>query len=111
MRMRGEACHNGLAPLAKVVREASHFVALHAGVDEQHTSVALHHNGVALEELTHVDDHTLRDLRQHGWLLPLVVCNRSSRRSPVKRIALAVCDGSVIIARSPSGEWWGVVRI
>ena len=66
MRMRREACHNGLAQLAKVVREAGHFVALHPGVDEQHASPALHDNGVALAELALVDQHTLRDLPQHG---------------------------------------------
>ena len=66
MRMRREACHNGLAQLAKVVREAGHFVAVHPGVDEQHASPALHDNGVALAELALVDQHTLRDLPQHG---------------------------------------------
>jgi hypothetical protein len=79
MRMRGKPCHNGLAQLAKVVREAGHLVALHPGVDEQHASPALHDNGVALEELALVDQHALRDLPQHGWLLQLVVCNRLSR--------------------------------
>jgi hypothetical protein len=48
MRMRREACHNGLAQLAKVVREGGHFVAVHPGVDEQHAGPALHDNGVAL---------------------------------------------------------------
>jgi hypothetical protein len=33
----------------------------------------VHDNGVALAELALVDQHTLRDLPQHGWLLPLVV--------------------------------------
>src|SRR6266511_1118161 len=79
MRMRREACHNGLAQLAKVVREAGDFVAVHPGVDEQHASPAVHDNGVALAELALVDQYTLRDLPQHGWLLPLVVCNRLSR--------------------------------
>jgi hypothetical protein len=47
--MRREACHNGLAQFAKVVREAGHFIALYPGVDEQHAGPALHHNGVVLE--------------------------------------------------------------
>ena len=66
MRMRRKPCHNGLAQLAKVVREGGHFVALHPGVDEQHAGPAVHDNGVALHELALVDQHTLRDLRQHG---------------------------------------------
>jgi hypothetical protein len=66
MRMRRKPCHNGLAQLAKVVREAGHFVALHPGVDEQHASPAAHDNGVALAELALVDQHILRDMSQHG---------------------------------------------
>src|SRR6266705_6507214 len=66
MRMRRKPCHNGLAQLAKVVREGGHFVAVHPGVDEQHASPALHDNGVTLAELALVDQHTLRDLPQHG---------------------------------------------
>ena len=66
MRMRRKPCHNGLAQLAKVVREAGHLVALHPRVDEQHASPALHDDGVALEELVLVDQHTLSDLSQHG---------------------------------------------
>ena len=66
MRMRREACHNGLARIGQVVREAGHFVAVHPGVDEQHASPAVHDNGVALAELALVDQHTLRDLPQHG---------------------------------------------
>src|SRR5215510_11310904 len=66
MRMRREACHNGLARIGQVVREACHFVAVYPGVDEQHASLALHDNGVALAELALVDQHTLRDLPQHG---------------------------------------------
>src|ERR687888_1226528 len=66
MRMRRKSCHNGLAQLAKVVREGGHFVAVHPGVDEQHAGPALHDNGVALAELALVDQHTLRDLPQHG---------------------------------------------
>ena len=66
MRMGREACHNGLAQLAKVVCEAGDFGAGHPGVDEQHASAALHDNGVALAELALVDQHTIRDLPQHG---------------------------------------------
>ena len=66
MRMRRKPCHDGLAQLAKVVREAGHLVALHPRVDEQHASPALHDDGVALEELVLVDQHTLSDLSQHG---------------------------------------------
>ena len=80
MRMRRKPCHYGLAQLAEVVREAGHFGAVHPGVDEQHASPAVHDNGVALAELALVDQHALRDLPQHGWLLPLVVCNRLLRR-------------------------------
>jgi len=80
VRMRRKSCHNGLAQFAKVVREGGHFGAEHPGVDEQHTSPALHDNGVALAELALVDQYTVGDLPQHGRLLPLVVCNRLSRR-------------------------------
>jgi hypothetical protein len=66
MRMGREACRNGLARLAKVVREAGHFVAFYPGVDEQHAGPAVHDNGVALQELALVDQHTLRNLPQHG---------------------------------------------
>jgi hypothetical protein len=79
MRMRRKRCHNGLAQLTKVIREGSHFLGRYPSVDEQHASLALHDNGLALNELALVDQHTLRDLPQHGWLLPLVVCNRLSR--------------------------------
>jgi hypothetical protein len=41
-------------------------MAEHPGVDEQHASPAVHDNGVALAELALVDQHTLRDLPQHG---------------------------------------------
>jgi hypothetical protein len=47
--MRREACHDGLAQLVKVVREADQFVARYSGVDEQHATAALHDNGVVLE--------------------------------------------------------------
>jgi hypothetical protein len=46
--MRREACHNGLAQLTKVVREADHLVARYSGVDEQYASLVLHDNGVVL---------------------------------------------------------------
>src|SRR5258708_27088261 len=66
VRMRRKPGHNGLAQLAKVVREGGHFVTEYPGVDEQHAGLALHDNGVALAELALVDQHTLRDLPQHG---------------------------------------------
>jgi hypothetical protein len=66
MRMRRKPCHNGLAQLAKVVREGGHFVAEHPRVDEQYASPAVHDNGVALAELALVDKHTFPDLPQHG---------------------------------------------
>ena len=50
MRMRREACHNGLTRIGQVVREGGHFVAVHPRVDEQHASPAVHDNGVALAE-------------------------------------------------------------
>ena len=73
MRMRREACHNCLARIGQVVREAGHFGAVHPWVDEQHASRAVHDYGVALDELALVDQHTLRDLPQHGCLPQLVV--------------------------------------
>ncbi len=86
MRMRREAHHNGLAQLAKVVREAGHFGAVHPGVDEQHAIPAVHDNGVALHELALVDQHTVRDLPQQGApsacdLQPLVGTVVPHRRS------------------------------
>src|SRR5215216_2143380 len=65
MRMRRKPCHNGLAQLAKVIRDGDHFGAGDPGVDEQHAGPALHDNGVALYELALVDQYTLRDLPQH----------------------------------------------
>ena len=47
--MRREACHDRLAQLAKVVREAGHFGACYPGVDEQHAGPALYNNGIVLE--------------------------------------------------------------
>jgi hypothetical protein len=35
----------------------------------------VHDHGVALHELALVDQHALRDLPQHRWPLPIVVCN------------------------------------
>jgi hypothetical protein len=58
MRMRREACHNGLAQRVKVVRKVDHFVARYARVNEQHTSPSLHDNGVALQELALVCQYT-----------------------------------------------------
>jgi hypothetical protein len=86
MRMRREPCHNGLAQFAKVVREAGHFVALYSGVDGQHAGPALHDNGVALDELALVDQHTIRDLPQHG-LLPFLVFLRLVETVIVQRSA------------------------
>ena len=76
MRMRREACHNGVARIGQAVREGGHFIVEYPGVDEQNAGSSGHDNGVALAELALVDQHTLRDLPQHGRLLPLVVCNR-----------------------------------
>ena len=70
VRMGREPGHNWLAQLAEVVRERGHFVAEHPRVDEQHAGLALHDNGVALAELALVDQHTLRDLLQHGSAPP-----------------------------------------
>jgi hypothetical protein len=66
MRMCREAGHNGLARIGQVIRQAGHLGAVYPGVDEQHASLALHDNGVALAELTLVDQHALRDRPQHG---------------------------------------------
>jgi hypothetical protein len=66
MIMRREARHNGLTRIGQVVRQAGHFGAVYPGVDEQHARPAVHDNGVALAELALVDQHTLRDLPQHG---------------------------------------------
>jgi hypothetical protein len=63
--MGGKRGHDRLAQFAKVVREGGHFVVEHPGVDKQHASPAVHDNGVALAELALVNQHTLRDLRQH----------------------------------------------
>jgi AcrR family transcriptional regulator len=79
MRMGRKSSHNRLAQLAKVIREGGQFVAVHPRVDQQHASPALHDNGVALDELALVDQHSLRDLPQHSRLPPLVVCTRPSR--------------------------------
>jgi hypothetical protein len=81
MRMRSKPCHNGLAQLAKIVREGGHFVAVYPGVDEQHAGPAVHDNGVALAELALVDQHTLRDLPQHG-----VAPSASGLQPPVETV-------------------------
>ncbi len=66
MGMRREACDNGLARIRQVVREAGHFVAVHPGVDQQHAGPPVHDDGVGPHELALVDQHTVRDLPQHG---------------------------------------------
>jgi hypothetical protein len=80
MRMRRKARHNGLARIGQILRQAGHFVTAHPGVDEQNASGTLQDNGVGLHELALVDQHTLRDLPQHGctccWS-----ANRISRRA------------------------------
>jgi hypothetical protein len=53
--MRRESRHNGLARIGQVVRQAGHFGAVYPGIDEQHASLAVHDNGVALAELALVD--------------------------------------------------------
>lgn len=71
--MRGEACHDGLAQLAKVVREGRHFAAGDARVDEQHTVRALDDSAIALDELALVNQKTgFRQAQPTGirWLLP-----------------------------------------
>ncbi len=93
MRMRRKPCHNGLAQLAKVVREAGHFGAVHPGVDEQHASPALHDNGVALAELALVDQHTLRDLPQHGRQATVRQVTRRPANSRCTERACTVREG------------------
>jgi hypothetical protein len=66
MRMRREACHDAVPQFSQVAHETGHFVLVYPGVDEQHASPALHDNRIALTELALVDQHTLRDLRQHA---------------------------------------------
>ena len=79
MRMRREACHDGLAQLTKVARETGHFVAVHSGVDEQHARPSLDDDGVALQNpLPWI--RTPSAICLSTGLLPLVVCNRLSRR-------------------------------
>ena len=121
VRMRREACHNGLAQLAKVVREAGHLGARDPGVDEQHAGPALYDDGVVLEQLALVDQHTFRDLRQHGApsacvLQPLV--RRMPRfmastlnpmwsgvkvRCPTQSVdhLVYLCHGCGVVAREP----------
>jgi len=64
--MRREACDDGLAQFAKVVRETHQFAIRDAGIDEQHSGPALYDDGIALNALALVDEHALRNLRQHG---------------------------------------------
>jgi hypothetical protein len=73
MRMRREPCFNRLTQLTEVIREGDHLGPEYPGIDKQHTGLASHDNGIALHELTLLDQHTLHDLPQHGRLLPLVV--------------------------------------
>ena len=114
MRMRRKPCHHGLTQLGQVVREAGHFAAVHPGVDEQHTSPALYDNRVALHELALVDQHTLRDLPQHGapsarGLQPLFE-NVVPRVAPIAvswhRRTLAIGRGSRPAAAAPA--WWSL---
>ena len=63
--MRREADHDGPTRIGQVVRDAVHLVGVHAGVDEQHAGPAVHDDSVALAEPALVDQHTVRDLRQH----------------------------------------------
>ena len=56
----------GWPQLAKVVRQAGHFVAAHPGVGEQHAGPGLHDDGIGLQEVALVDQDTFRDLYQYG---------------------------------------------
>jgi hypothetical protein len=67
--MRREARDDALARFAKIVREGGHLVARDPRVDQQHTGLARHDDGVALEEFALVDEHALSDLSQHGRTL------------------------------------------
>ena len=78
--VRGEACHDGMTQLPKVVRETGHLLARDARIDEQDSGPPLHDDGVVPEQLALVDQDTLHDLSQHGWLLPLMGGNRSPGR-------------------------------
>lgn len=53
-------------PITRSSREAGHLVACYAGNDEQPTVPALHHTGIALDELALVGEHAFRDPGQHG---------------------------------------------
>jgi hypothetical protein len=48
--------------MATISSHGDHFVARYPGVDEQHASLALHDNGVTLNELALMGQYTLRDL-------------------------------------------------
>src|SRR5262245_5879868 len=63
--MRREPCYNRLAQRTNGVRDRHHFVARYPGVDEQYAGPALHDNGLTVNELALVGQHTLRDLTQH----------------------------------------------
>ena len=65
MRMRREACHHCVPRIRQVARETGHFVLVYPGVDEQYASPALDDDGVALAEHALVNQHSLRNLRQH----------------------------------------------
>ena len=65
MGMRREAGHDGLALLVEVVSDGDHLVFRDPGVDQQRAGLALHDNGVALDELALVDEHALGNLPQH----------------------------------------------
>jgi len=67
-----------LARIVEVARKTNHFVAVHAGIDEQHAGPSMHDNGVALCELTPVNQYTLRDLSQH-WTYATCVTTQFSR--------------------------------
>ena len=81
-QMRREACHNGLAQLAKVVCEAGHFEPCIPG--SMSNTPALHNNGVVLVTRSGGSAHPPRPA-QHGWLLPLVVATACRDRSAWRR--------------------------
>ncbi|HTZ92443.1 MAG TPA: hypothetical protein VMB74_08620 [Streptosporangiaceae bacterium] len=62
MRMRRKARHNGLAQLAKIVREAGQFGVEYPGVDEQHAGPPCTTTALLWRNSLWVDQHTLRDL-------------------------------------------------
>ena len=86
VRMRREAGHDGLAQHAKVVGQAGHLVAGDPGVDQQHPGRAFDDDGVVLQELALVDQHTVCDPSQHRFVLSLVVSKPRSRRVRSARV-------------------------